>query len=267
MKWGRVILVIFGALVVTALGIDASDTLRGADGTLLSRVIREGDGACPLGMVTVEHVPSVTCVDAYEASAGEGCGIGVPAQMLETQRNMQSKDCAPVSKEGALPWSYVTRDQAMQLCARAGKRLPTAEEWYALGLGMTDVESSCNVSSGAVVRTGSSASCTSPDSVSDLVGNVWEWASDDVINGTYKSFTLPGEGYVLQVDAGGMATAVGETPQELFESDYFWSRTDGAYGIIRGGYYASGADAGLYAVHADTLPTTASAGIGFRCVR
>ena len=64
-----------------------------------------------------------------------------------------------------------------------------------------------------------------------------------------------------------MATMVSDTPLDLFEKDYFWSHSDGAFGIIRGGYYDSGSDAGLYAVHADTPPTSAAIGIGFRCVQ
>ena len=96
---------------------------------------------------------------------------------------------------------------------------------------------------------------------------MWEWVSDDVINGSYNNAQLPASGYVAQVDSTGMATVVQETPHDLFEKDYFWSRTEGAYGVIRGGYYDSGSDAGVYTVHADTPPTSTSIGIGFRCVK
>jgi len=91
--------------------------------------------------------------------------------------------------------------------------------------------------------------------------------SDDVIDGMYNAAKLPESGYVTQVDSAGMATVANTEPQELFGKDYFWSRGEGAYGIIRGGYYDSGTDAGVYTVHADTLPTSASAGIGFRCIK
>ncbi|MFZ2253567.1 MAG: SUMF1/EgtB/PvdO family nonheme iron enzyme [Minisyncoccia bacterium] len=267
MKWGRVILIIFGALLVTALGIDASDTINGSKSTLLSQVISRNEGKCPSGMSPVENIPSVTCVDTYESSTNAQCPVANPEQMLGTIKNYETTSCAPESKQNASPWRFVTRDQSVQLCARAGKRLPTSEEWYALSSGMAAVEANCNVSTKNMTLTGAQSLCVSPHGAYDLVGNVWEWVSDDVIDGMYKSNKLPESGYVAQIDSTGMATVGSTEPQELFGKDYFWSRASGAYGIIRGGYYDSGTDAGVYTVHADTLPTSASAGVGFRCLK
>ncbi|HEX4799007.1 MAG TPA: SUMF1/EgtB/PvdO family nonheme iron enzyme [Candidatus Paceibacterota bacterium] len=267
MKWGKVVLVIFGALIITALGIDAADTLRGNEGTLLSQVIGAREGSCPQGMVSLERVPGISCVDQYEASAGEKCPVLSPSQILGTQQNLEDGSCKSVSIEGADPWRFVSREQAMQLCARDGKRLPTSAEWYGISLGMVDVEDSCNVNTQEHAKTGTYSACATQEFVYDLVGNMWEWVSDDVIDGTYNMRSLPESGYVSQVDAYGMATAIHTDAQALFGDDYFWSRNDGAYGIIRGGYYASGKDAGVYAAHADTPPNSGSAGIGFRCVR
>lgn len=267
MKWGRISLVIFGAIVITALGIDAADTLQGNSGTLLSQVISKDGGKCPQGMVAVDTIATLTCVDMYEASAGEECPVQTPEQIIGTQQNIETPECTPTTEAGHVPWRYVSRDQAMQMCARSGKRLPTSEEWYLLSLGMADVERACNVSSRNLSKTGEYASCASPSGAYDVVGNVWEWVSDDVINGMYNARPLPESGYVAQVDAEGVAVLVAEEGDPLFGNDYFWSRADGAYGMIRGGYYDSGTDAGMYTVHADTPPTAASAGVGFRCVK
>lgn len=268
MKWGKTMAVILGAVIVTALGIDAADTMNGSSGTLLSQVIGGNEsGSCGEGMAKVENIPGISCIDMFEATTGDGCPVASPETLLASLQNMETPACVPASRADTLPWRYITRDQAMQACARVGKRLPTSEEWYTLSLGLTAVHDSCNIASKTISKSGSHSACVTPHGAYDLVGNVWEWVSDDVIDGMYKAQKLPENGYVSQVDQGGMAIATAETEQELFGSDYFWARADGAYGVIRGGYYDSGKDGGLYTVHADTLPTTASAGIGFRCVK
>lgn len=36
--------------------------------------------------------------------------------------------------------------------------------------------------------------------------------------------------------------------------------------MMRGGFYRSGEDGGIYSIHADIEPTFSSGAIGFRCV-
>jgi formylglycine-generating enzyme required for sulfatase activity len=265
-KWAKVSLVIVGALIVTALGIDAADTLTGNGGTLLSSVVSTKNG-CGVGMVSVDSVLGISCVDSYEASTGKECPALLPSNSLESYKNADTKACVPVSEEERTPWAFVTRDQAMQLCARAGKRLPTSAEWYALSLGMAETEASCNVQEGAVKETGNKSECVTPEGVHDMVGNLWEWVSDDIIDGNYNNRSLPMSGYVTQVDNTGVAIVTEMNENEAYGKDYFWSSETGAFGMIRGGFYGSGEDAGLYTVHADTLTNAANAGIGFRCVK
>jgi hypothetical protein len=264
-KWGKITLVIVGALIVTTLGIDAADTLSGKDGTLLSRVI-ETKGKCPAGMTEVSAVPGITCVDRYEVSAAPDCPVASPTSLIESQKNVNTKECVGESKQGVEPWSFVTREQALQMCGRRNTRLPNATEWYALTLGMADVESACNIASKSRSNTGTYGACQAPSGAYDLVGNLWEWVSDDVIDGTWSGRVLPVNGYVAQVDSAGVALMTETNEQELFGNDYFWSPGDGAFGMVRGGYYDSGTDGGMYAVHADTPTNAASPGIGFRCV-
>lgn len=266
MKWVKTTLVVFGALIVTALGIDAADTLQGNGGTLLSSVIKTTEGCGP-GMATLDAVPGVTCVDLYEVSTSKDCPVTLPGNTLQSHKNTETKDCIPVSEAKREPWTFVTRDQAMQLCARAGKRLPSNAEWHALTIGMAEVEATCNVSSNKLAMTGSFDVCTAPSGAYDLVGNVWEWVSDDVINGVYNARALPESGYVDQIDNTGIALRTNDIENELYGSDYFWTGGEGAYGMIRGGFYGSGEDAGLYTVHADTKTDAGSQGIGFRCVK
>lgn len=258
--------VIIGAVIVTALGIDAADTFQGQSGTLLGQLAGTDGGVCPSGMVEVAGL-SFTCVDAYEASPSEDCPQGAPNNPQATADNMSSADCSANSSEGKTPWRFIAREQAAAMCARAGKRLPTATEWYQAALGSRN-ESTCNTESRAVSKTGDYSECKSPAGAYDLVGNVWEWVSDDVIDGQYNSRTLPTEGYVTQVDQGGVATMTdNDSGDPIFGDDYFWTHSQGAFGMIRGGFYSSESDAGIFSVQAKTAPTFSGAAIGFRCVR
>lgn len=267
MKWLKVGAVIFAAVAITALGIDAADTLQGSRSTLLGQVISHSEGVCPKGMVEAPMAQTFTCVDAYEASASSKCARTDPSNELETQENMNDTDCASDSKKGAQPWRFITREQANTACMRAGKRLPTAQEWHLASAGTPDSGAACVTNKNTFLPTGSNESCVSAVGAYDTIGNVWEWVSDDVIEGMHDGRALPSSGYVAQVDAKGVAVLTSSEPSELFYKDYFWALPTGAFGMIRGGFYGSEDDAGVYSIHADTLPTTAGTAMGFRCVK
>jgi formylglycine-generating enzyme required for sulfatase activity len=100
-----------------------------------------------------------------------------------------------------------------------------------------------------------------------MVGNVWEWVNETVSGKTYRDRPLPDEGYVYEADAGGIAiTTQTDSGSELYGKDYFWSKSDGVFGMIRGGFYGSGDDAGLYTINASVPTNFATQGVGFRCV-
>ena len=262
-----IITIIVGALVVTALGIDAADTWEGKSGTLLSNLLSsEATSMCPKGMQHIETAQTFSCVDTYEASAASVCPKTQPNSPLDTRANLDAAACSAVSDEVAEPWRYVTREEAEVSCARAGKRLPTAVEWY---IAARDTRAEhCNVAGGAVVRGSANTECVSVYGVHHMVGNVWEWVSDDVINGSWQNRTLPASGYVTQVDIAGIATETSpDTRSEIYQGTYFWSGAEGAFGMIRGGFYNSRSDAGVAAVHAGTAPTFAGEAVGFRCVK
>lgn len=266
MKSLRILLVMFGALTITALGLDAADTWRGSSGTLLGQLIgSQVETGCGDGMSPVAVGQTFTCVDQFEVSAGDGCPVTDPAGPRDTEANLAETDCLPVSKAGAAPWRYVAREEAVRLCARAGKRLPTAAEWYVVALDTPD--HSC-IDGGGLRKTGSAPACISAVGGYDLVGNVWEWVADDVFDGVWAGRPLPEEGYVSQVDQAGVATVTtSSTPSQSLDDAYFWSAPSGVFGMIRGGFYGSRADGGVAAVHAATPPSFTGEAVGFRCVR
>ena len=259
-------IIIVCTVVITSLSIDAADTLRGRSGTLLSNLISSEKGGCPSGMVHMAGT-SFSCVDAYENSADPSCPEQAPSDLLQSKTDVDAASCTSVSVQGVIPWTYVTREQARALCARKGSRLPSNNEWYEVALGMQDKDGSCNIDGQKAAQTGSFPDCVTKAKVFDLIGNVWEWTTDDAIGGVYNGRPLPDSGYVTQVDQGGVAVASKDTPDDAFYHDYIWTNKTGAFGILRGGFFGSHSDAGIYALHAQTLPTSPGAGIGFRCVQ
>jgi formylglycine-generating enzyme required for sulfatase activity len=163
----------------------------------------------------------------------------------------------------------VTINQARELCAKSGKRLPSQSEWYQAALGVSDPLEApvCNVDSGGTTETGSAEACVSGSGTYDMIGNVWEWVEGSVTNGTYAGRELPDTGYVFGTDEDGVALDTRDTQQPDFHNDYFWSNKEGSYVAIRGGYFGSDSDAGIYSIHADIEPTLSGAAIGFRCVK
>lgn len=266
MRWLKVGAVIVVSVCITALGIDAADTLQGSRSTLLGQLIAtESAGVCPEGMIEVPVAQTFTCIDRYEATAGKDCPHQNPSNAIQSMENINDPDCGATSVEEATPWRFITRDQAVTACLRSGKRLINSVEWYLIAGGTPD-SGVCNTNSNGIKQTGSSPECVSAVGAYDTIGNVWEWTADDVINGQYRGREVPQEGYVAQVDAGGFPTVTNDNPVGVFFEDYFWTNPEGAYAVMRGGFYGSKSDAGLYSTHAATLPTASVGAIGFRCV-
>ena len=266
MKWPKILVVMAGAIIITTLGIDAADTWRGSQSTLLASLIGSNKKSfCPTGMIYIPSGLTFSCVDEFEAVAGENCPFKNPENSIETTANINNPRCLPTITKDTYPWRFISRDQAMVACSRAGKRLPKAEEWYQSALGT--VPENCNLNSKSYTVVGNNSSCVSAIGIAEAVGNVWEWVSDDIINGQYNGRSLPASGYVTQVDSAGVATETSATViNDQFNKNYFWSEAIGSYGMIRGGFYSSGEDGGVFSIQAITKPTFSGTAIGFRCV-
>jgi formylglycine-generating enzyme required for sulfatase activity len=273
----RWIVVTFCTVVLTTLGINAYDNRDTPANSMLGAAFGALAGEssrCEDGMVFVGTADGGFCVDAYEAATNDSCTHENPGSKSQTSDNLAISGCKPVSEEKRQPWRNVSRDQAELACARAGKRLPTAPEWYKAALGTPDGaggSEDCNVGlrgSGGLNATGARLACMSPVGAYDMVGNAWEWMQETVNAGEYKGVRLPEEGYITSIDENGIPIATNrDTPDSSFYADYFWLDPTDTRGILRGGYWNSQSDAGQYAINITVPPSFTGEAVGFRCVK
>jgi len=206
------------------------------------------------------------CVDTYEASPGEDCPHQDPNNVIASQENVSTGSCQPVTQPDAAPWRFVSYTDAQQLCARVGKRLPNNDEWYRAVSGIA-ADAPCVLGGQGSPEPTGTANCVSPLGAHDLIGNVWEWVDAEVVEGVYNDRTLPLDGYVTAVDGDGVVSETSQRPQSDFGEDYAWTSTDGVTGMIRGGFYGSGTDGGIFSLNSSIATNFRATGIGFRCVR
>jgi formylglycine-generating enzyme required for sulfatase activity len=225
-------LIVIGSIVCTTIAINASDMVRGISDS------GQESTFCPVGMTVFNHEGEDMCIDMYEVSVSSECTHSIPGSAIQTEDNINNRECFGVSEEGKEPWRYVSLTQAQRICAESGKRLPTNSEWYAAALA-TDINS-CVLDQSRYKSTGNT-SCISGVGAYDMIGNVWEWVDGEVVDGVYDNKTVPGEGYVQSVDADG--------------------------GMMRGGFYGSGEDGGIFAINAAVPHSFVGSGVGFRCVK
>lgn len=157
------------------------------------------------------------------------------------------------SVAGVLPSACLSWFQAEQACRLSGKRLLINQEWQAAAAGTPDPGATpgaqdCNTNGSAPVVDRSN--CRSSWGAANMIGNVWEWVGDwgDLADGATNWSAVFGSDYSA---VGGPGSSYNNRPGALF----------------RGGDWASGAPAGVFAVNGSFFPSDASSFIGFRCGR
>jgi hypothetical protein len=264
-KIQKSLLIGVGALVLSTVAIQASDILRGVEGNLVG-LVSESTSVCGSGATQILLGSHTICMDLYEASASPNCPHVSPQSSVETQENANDTDCTADSKADVVPWRFISLTQAQQMCARAGKRLPTNDEWYKTASGMGD-QSTCVINSQNSPSVTGTEGCTTPAGIYDMVGNVWEWVDEEVTDGNYNDRSLPENGFVALVDTEGVVVETSVDAKEEFGKDYAWTNNTGVRGMIRGGFYGSGEDAGIFAQNISVPLDFKTTGVGFRCVK
>ena len=266
------------AIVLTTFTIDAVDNIDSMSQSMLGSVFTSILGetkSCPDDMVNIVTMDSSYCIDIYESSAGDDCPYTNPNNQDETRQNLNIKDCTPLSVEGAIPWRNISQNQAALACVKAGKRLPTNDEWYLATMGTPDklnnwLASDCNLSQNwkesSPGKTGTAENCVSAYGVYDMVGNVWEWMSDTVNYGVYDGIKLPDTGYISSVNDKGLPLETALTPDSNYFNDKLWVDSANVTGIFRGGFWGSESDGGPYSMHTQITPSFVGEAVGFRCV-
>ncbi|NTU98489.1 SUMF1/EgtB/PvdO family nonheme iron enzyme [Candidatus Falkowbacteria bacterium] len=263
----REMLVVVSAILLSTVGIKAAD--RAFNDSSSSLAVPN----CPDGMVKIAGTG--LCIDQYEVSPGSYCLFKEPASGSDSEQDLNSSKCKPVSVKGAMPWRNISQNQAAEACAKAGKRLPTSAEWLAAALGTPDKTAGwssddCNVANNwqeEAGLTGLGKDCVSASGANDMIGNVWEWVQDSINEGTYKGQVLPLQGYVAGVDDYGMPSSTTPETSANYHGDYFWMKPLGVRGLMRGGYWNNQAEAGVNSVYAVFEPSFTGTGVGFRCVK
>lgn len=268
-------LVVIGAILLTTLASKASDSFKISDALLLAGTGKSTEILrCPPEMVYVPTSGGGFCVDRYEVTTGVTCPRISPSSEMQTRENVAVVTCLPESTKGKDPWVNVSVSQAMALCARAGKRLPSPGEWYRAALGTPDStnggKQGCvlgRIGMSQAEKTGVHEECVSSFGAYDMVGNVWEWVDANVVDGVFGGRTLPPDGYITEADTDGVPSQTGTSSSAVFGGDYFFNDPTGLRGMFRGGFWNLTDKAGIFTINATIQTSFAGSAVGFRCVK
>ena len=165
-------------------------------------------------------------VDIYESS---GSISGSSQSRGSDDFNYDEVNSKAVSAYHQVPFTEINQTEAMTICANAGKRLISSEEWLIAAQQTPDPYTAdpgddsepCNIWSSSIpsgsggrngssdiIYAGTAVNCKSKYGIYDMVGNVWEWNSDtrDMtdfdINGASQWFAVNDEWFLLDGSIG-----------------------------------------------------------------
>lgn len=227
-------------------------------------VVRVGTGA------------SAFWIDRYEASlwlapSGEGTQVGFPGRAVPDSFGRNGTYTTPVyavSRSAVDPSRLLTWTQAALACRISGKRLPSNSEWQAAASGTSDGGMGCRIVAGGPRNTGMGSSCRSRWGAEDMVGNASEWIGEwrsGLGDGSMGATGTWPDTFARMQRTQNLANraAVDSVPASPATPTYV---TGLPAGLIRGGYGAQQAGAGVLAIQGDYSPAALSADTGFRCV-
>ncbi len=210
--------------------------------------------ACPgdMALIPSHGASPAFCIDRYEATTIELDARGRDTAPHSAFTPVAGKRVRAVSRAGAFPQAYISRDEAETACKASHKRLCSEDEWVFACKGKVptvypyddvaidgycndngksplgivhgaDVEAAyaspvamndpqLNQLPGTLARSGSHTKCRNAFGVFDMVGNVHEWVADKA--GTFRG------GYYLDVHKNGDGCNYRTTAHDATYHDY-----------------------------------------------
>ena len=236
--------------------------------------------SCPYGNMSYIDKLGGFCIDQYEASMPNATAINMSSNETEIAQRNAPGTMQAHSAGGVIPWVRINRDNARIACTNAGKYLCTSEQWLAAAnlkgqvYDLPAIVTDCNVVSGSPAEctdlsyeagdactTGYMSNCVSSENVYDMIGNVYEWVNETVTT------IAPGasQGWYYPSDTGWQTSPGVLTDKYGDDGTYFLSGTNANRAVLRGGYWADGADAGVFTAFLYYGASYTVDSVGFRC--
>jgi len=206
----------------------------------------------------------------------------------------------PVSKPDGTPWVNITQTNAKLECESIGAHLITEDEWLSIVRNLELQASNWTggvIGSGQIPRGNSNSSAaldgtneltgfnkrthtlSNGEVIWDLAGNVYDWTDATILGKDQPTGSSTPVGFGWS-EYSNLLTYGSLAPERLLPiNNYNYIQGYGRiyssgvstnttnYAFLRGGYWSSGANAGVVALGLSRGPGYSNTNIGFRCVR